>query len=227
LIVDSTEPARLLTPPREPELPLQPTIAFSSPLPILLKSIADADKEAEKKRLERRKKREKERQNSILSDTASPTTATPTGATTPGADVAVKITKKQAAKESKQAVTDEVQRKQANATAAMALGNMGKRYSWMSAAPKAAGGLSAGVGLGRSGTPGSSKTGSSAPAQPQEDAGLRSKEYYKKLGLWREDGVNGRGIQIRDWITVLERDGVEKKTLAKSYARLSSGDKER
>jgi Transcription initiation factor TFIID component TAF4 family len=218
---------RLPTPPHEPELPPRPTIAFSSPLPTLLQSIANADKEAEKKRLERRKKREKERQNSILSDTASPATATPTGPATPGADVAVKITKKQAAKESKQAVTDEVQRKQANATAAMALGGMSRKYSWMTAAPKATSGLQAGVGLGRGGTPGSSKTGGAVAAQPQEDAGLRSKEYYKKLGLWREDGVNGQGIQIRDWITVLERDGVEKKTLAKSYARLSSGDKER
>lgn len=94
-------------------------------------------------------------------------------------------------------------------------------------APKAAAGLQTGVGLGRGGPPASSRSGAAVPAQPQEDAGLRSKEYYKKLGLWREDGVNGRGVQIRDWITVLERDGVEKKTLAKCYARLSSGEKER
>lgn len=165
----------------------------------------------------------------MFSDTASPTTALATGPGSPGADVAVKITKKQAAKESKQAVTDEVQRKQANATAAMALGSMGRQYSWMSAAaPKASGGLQAGVGLGRgAGTPGSSKAGAAAPIQPQEEAGLLSKEYYKRLGVWREDGTGGKGIQIRDWITVLERDGMEKKTLTKAYARLSSGDKER
>jgi hypothetical protein len=226
--VDSTDPTRLLTPPTEPELPPQPTIAFSSPLPTLLQSIANSDKEAEKKRLERRKKREKERQNSTMSDIASPATATPGGPATPGADVAaIKITKKQAAKESKQAITEDVQRKQANSTAAMALGG-GKKYAWMTAAqPKPAAGLQAGVGLGRGGPPVSSRSGAAAPAQPQEDAGLRSKEYYKKLGLWREDGVSGQGVQIRDWITVLERDGVEKKTLAKCYARLSSGDKER
>ncbi|QDS77559.1 hypothetical protein FKW77_001256 [Venturia effusa] len=228
--LDSTDPTRMPTPPQEPEQAPKPTIAFSSSLPTQLRSIADADKEAEKKRLERRKKRDKERQNSVISDTASPMTATAVGPGTPGMETAVKITKKQAAKESKQTVTDEAQRKQANQTAAMALGGMGKKYSWMTAAaPKPAGGLQAGVGLGRgAGTPGSSKSGNgSAPAQPQEDVGLRSRGYYKKLGSWREDGPTGRGIQIRDWITVLERDGIEKKSLAKSYARLSSGDKER
>jgi hypothetical protein len=163
-----------------------------------------------------------------MSDIASPATATPVGPATPGADVGVvKITKKQAAKESKQAITEDVQRKQANITAAMALGG-GNRFAWMTAAqPKAAAGLQAGVGLGRGGPPASSRSGTVAPAQLQEDAGLRSKEYYKKLGLWREDGASGQGVQIRDWITALERDGVEKKTLAKCYARLNSGDKER
>jgi hypothetical protein len=106
----------------------------------------------------------------------------------------------------------------------MALGNMGKKYSWMTAAAAGpAGGLAAGAGIGRGSTAVSRTASGTVPLAQQEDAGLRSKEFWKKLGEWRE----GKDIQIRDFITVLERDGVEKKTLAKCYARLSSAEKER
>lgn len=115
--------------------------------------------------------------------------------------------------------------KQANQAAAMALGGGSKKYAWMTAATAAApAALGAGVGLGR-GSVSASRTGSGAvPTVPQVDAGMKSKETWKKLGEWREDGKGGEGVQIRDFVGVLERDGFERRTLARCYGRLSSKD---
>jgi hypothetical protein len=151
------------------------------------------------------------------------------------------MTKKALAAEKKSAVNEEVQRKQANATANMALGGGGKKYSWLSGGSKASsGGLTAGAGMGRGvgttpksgsapGTPGpagKAVTGTAANTQA-EDAALRSRELWKKLGEWKEDGERGKGVQIRDLVCVLERDGLEKRTLARCYNRLKSDEKER
>jgi hypothetical protein len=39
-------------------------------------------------------------------------------------------------------------------------------------------------------------------------------------GEWRENGVDGKGIQLRDWVHVLERDGRERKALLKASLKL-------
>jgi hypothetical protein len=149
------------------------------------------------------------------------------------------MTKKMIAAEKKSAVNEEVQRKQANATANMALGGGGKKYSWLTAKGGAASGLSAGAGMGRGvgttpkssapSTPGPSTTANAATekkAVAVEEPGLRAKDVAGRLGTWREDGQEGRGVQIRDLVGVLERDGLEKKTLARCLARLRSDEKE-
>ncbi|KIW04910.1 uncharacterized protein PV09_04081 [Verruconis gallopava] len=245
--------ARLPTPPTEPSPPPQPqpTIAYKSMIPSLLRDIAAAEREMEKKRLEKRKRR----QSSLAPGTSSEGISTPAAPSTPaGVDPAVavasvvppKMTKKALAAEKKSAVNEEVQRKQANATANMALGGGGKKYSWLSGGKTAGGGgLTAGAGMGRGvgttpksgsapGTPGpSSASGAAASGTgkqgvaSQEDPGLRSKELWKKLGMWREDGEGGKGIQMRDLVNVLERDGLEKRTLSRCYHRLKSDEKER
>lgn len=147
------------------------------------------------------------------------------------------MTKKALAAEKKSAVNDEVARKQANATANYALGNKSKKYAWLNAgANKSGGGLTAGAGMGRGmgttpkggstpGTPG--VAGSGGQAVVVEDPGMRSREVWKRLGMWREDGERGRGVQIRDFVSVLEREGLEKKTLGRCLARLRSDEKER
>ena len=40
----------------------------------------------------------------------------------------------------------------------------------------------------------------------------------RRLGTWREDKEKGRGVQIRDWVAVLEVDGRERKALQRAYA---------
>lgn len=133
------------------------------------------------------------------------------------------LTKKERERQAKMGQTEEVLHKNANTTAAMALG-MGKKkkkYSWMTGgggappsnpykAPKAA----------ASPVTNGTSTGKS-PAGGVEngvDRALQVRE--RKWGGWREDGIEGRGIQIRDWVQVLERDGREKKALQKALLDL-------
>ncbi|KAK4902377.1 hypothetical protein LTR28_001266, partial [Elasticomyces elasticus] len=46
---------------------------------------------------------------------------------------------------------------------------------------------------------------------PVVDRGLQAEEA--RWGEWTENGALGRGIQIRDWVNVLSRDGRERKVL--------------
>jgi len=66
------------------------------------------------------------------------------------------------------------------------------------------------------GTPG----GAGGNAVPEKLTG----EGARRLGTWREDREKGVGIQIRDWITVLEEDGHEKKALQKAYMFLDQSE---
>jgi len=126
---------------------------------------------------------------------------------------AAKMTKKEQARLAKQSdISDEVATRNANATAVAQLG--GKSYSWMQSAGQKAnnasalggrqgGGLLGGVG--RSGAGGVTD-------------GTQGKE--RKFGVWREDGVGGGGVQLRDWVGALEGDGRERRTMAWAWARL-------
>ncbi|KAF7559120.1 hypothetical protein G7046_g5046 [Stylonectria norvegica] len=88
----------------------------------------------------------------------------------------------------------------------------GKTYDWMN------------VGRGGSGT---STPTRNAPGPGKGAGGLTgaaaaanlalTTEGRNRLGTWREDKEKGRNIQLRDWVTVLERDGREHKALQKAY----------
>ena len=45
-------------------------------------------------------------------------------------------------------------------------------------------------------------------------------EGRSKLGVWREDGPRGVGVQLRDWVVVLEADGREVIALQDAYNKL-------
>lgn len=95
----------------------------------------------------------------------------------------------------------------------------GKTYDWMN------------LGRGGSGTstptrtmPGGGKAlgggaGTAAPA----NLALTS-EGRNRLGTWREDKEKGKNIQLRDWVTVLERDGREMKALQRAYMHLDASN---
>lgn len=90
----------------------------------------------------------------------------------------------------------------------------GKTYDWMN------------VGRGGSGasTPRASAGGGKTAANLGPNQGpvnvALTTEGRNRLGTWREDKEKGRNIQLRDWISVLERDGRETKALQKAYIDL-------
>ena len=97
-----------------------------------------------------------------------------------------------------------------------------KITSFQQEAPKA--GLSTGAGMSdrlvAQSTVKKESTPSSTPTTSKEDPALDSKKTYKKLGLINEPP----GVQLKDLLGVLERNGKEKKALLRGYAKL---DKEK
>jgi hypothetical protein len=129
------------------------------------------------------------------------------------------LTKKEQHKKNKEAAahTEAQALNQSNQTAAMmALGGKKNRYSWMS-------GGSANVPTNRFAKPGSGPaTPKGQPEPPKGPAEVKKAEEKKAptWGDWREDDVHGKGIELRDLILILERDGKDKRGLAKALRRL-------
>lgn len=129
-------------------------------------------------------------------------------------------TKKEQKKKAEAKVNEAASHAAANNTTAQFLGFKKKKYSWMTGGT---GGSASGTSTpgrittqGLPGTPGGAVV-SSAPDKLTADGARR-------LGTWREDKEKGKGIQIRDWITVLEEDGHEKKALQKAYMFLDMSE---
>ena len=131
-------------------------------------------------------------------------------------------TKKEQKKKAEAKVNEAASHAAANVTTAQFLGGGGgifgkkKKYSWMTGG---AGGSASGTSTpgrittqGLPGTPGGA-VGNAAPEK-------LTAEGARRLGTWREDREKGVGIQMRDWVTVLEEDGYEKKALQKAYMSL-------
>lgn len=95
----------------------------------------------------------------------------------------------------------------------------GKTYDWMN------------VGRGGSGTstptknaPGPGKGTGGPGGAPGPGSLAMTTEGRNRLGTWREDKEKGRNIQLRDWVTVLERDGREHRALQRAYMHLDASN---
>lgn len=136
-----------------------------------------------------------------------------------------KLTKKERERLAKQDVSEEVQMKQANTALSMALGGGKKKYSWLSGDKGGSSASSPGMGTSRSATPGvGGGTAKGSAAQASSDTlgtdGLPPEKFDRKYGVWREDGPNGKDVQMRDWVNVLDWDGKAKKTLTSAVIKL-------
>lgn len=208
----------------QPSLAAQPTVAVTnSPINIVLADLIAADRKREVERMKKRALRRNRKATAAAAATASAINS-PTDAGTPAPDASTapavpKQTKKErenAAKKEKD-LSEESQTAVANAAASSAIG--GKKYAWL--------------------TGGSAAKAAPKPAFVPRPPGGSSAAHKKKEGLdaiedrkygsWREDGVGGKGVQLRDLIGVLEMDGRERKTLQWAYTRLEGGptDKDR
>jgi hypothetical protein len=135
-------------------------------------------------------------------------------------------TKKEQKKKAEAKVNEAASHAAANVTTAQFLGGGSglfgkkKKYSWMT-------GGSGGPASGAS-TPGRIMTQGlpGTPAGPVVSAApdRLTSDGARRLGTWREDKEKGTGIQIRDWITVLEADGREKRALQRAYAWLDQSE---
>ncbi|KAK3944556.1 hypothetical protein QBC46DRAFT_166887 [Diplogelasinospora grovesii] len=100
-----------------------------------------------------------------------------------------------------------------------------KSYSWMTSS----GGGSA-PGTPRPGTmdlpggPGSpAPSGGPGGSRAPEKTNLTQEGRYR-LGSWREDAEKGKNIQLRDWVTVLEMDGLETRAVQEAYLKLDASN---
>lgn len=190
----------------------------------MLKKLGKEELEREKARLELRKKRkenkEKRNQEPTTSSSEAPvnglTTPEKTKPSTPTAPIEAKLSKKDRDKQAKNQ-TEEVLQRNANETANLQLGGFSSKYSWMNSAAKSSSSITTGAGM-REKLAGTRKPSTSKPVAEQENVGLEANHSYKQLGLLKE----GHEILMRDFVNVLERDGKEKKSLVKGYARLGT-----
>jgi len=186
-----------------------------------LRASASKEREFEEARLLKRQKR--------LTGEATPRQGS-TLPSTPGSSAPEPSekgpTKKEQKKKAEAKVNEAASHAAANNTTAQFLGGGGglfgkkKKYSWMTGG---AGGSTSGTS-----TPGRIMT-QGLPGTPSVPVGNAAPEKLtvegvRRLGTWREDKEKGAGIQMRDWITVLEGDGREKRALQKAYLFLDQSE---
>lgn len=209
----------------------QHTISYQGKLNSHLRKLAQAEKEAEKERTKKREARRKAAE-AVIGEDGALADVSATDATAEPA-LPAKISKKEEAKAKK--ANNEVSNVQVNATVAYAIGSKrSQKYSWMSgggatanltankfkAAPSSPGSAAAsGTATPIKANAGavSSPVGGAATVNNPSAAAARAPEW----GDWREDGPGGQGVQARDWVLVLERDGREKKALQRVLNRLA------
>lgn len=200
------------------ETPPVQTVSFQGNLNARLRELADCDRQAEKERAKKREARKRKAESAVGDEN----TPTDTPAETPAASGPVeaaapsKMSKKEMNKKQKELQSTEAHSfNQSNQTAAMmAMGGKTKKYSWMS-------GGSAQLPTNRYAKNTASGTATpKAQAEPTASVTKAKEVKVPTWGDWREDGVDGKKIQMRDWVLVLERDGREKKALEKAVNKL-------
>jgi len=55
-----------------------------------------------------------------------------------------------------------------------------------------------------------------------EKTNLTQDGKIPRLGTWREDKEKGKNIQLRDWVTILEKDGRDVKAIQDAYIKLDA-----
>ncbi|KAI9711339.1 MAG: hypothetical protein M1820_002326 [Bogoriella megaspora] len=207
-----------------------PSKSFASELPDKLRAVSTAEREAEKVRLKNRKAR----QGAAAADGSTPGSSAPNGIGNTGSPAedalmpelkgAFKLTKKEKERQKRESHNEEVAHASANKVAqTAAFGKSMSKYSWMQSGSGAGSGASTprgGLGVGTSRGVAPATLAGKASEAGKVDDGVRGRE--KRWGEWREDGEKGAGIQIRDWVGALEKDGKERRSLSLALARMNS-----
>lgn len=203
-----------------------PTISFQSKINDTFRQLAESDRLAEQARIRKREARRKAAEAAAANDDGAAAEAEIAAATTsaPAGPEQPKMTKKEQIKQQKEAknAVEAQSSTTTNQTAAMmAMGKKGKKYSWMSGGPTHTNRFAKPAATG--GGSGSASGGTSTPVKKEgggagtptgngeaDDVGM------VKWGEFREE----KGVQMRDWVGVLERDGRERKALQRALNSL-------
>lgn len=94
-----------------------------------------------------------------------------------------------------------------------------KSYSWMTGGGSGANTPKGGAGGGKTGG-GTPAPGT--PAVPSQSILTVEGSAARRPGAWREDKDKGKNIQLRDWVSALEEDGVEIRALQRAYNGLDT-----
>lgn len=178
-----------------------------------LREISKSDRNAEEARLLRREKRANKDTSAGPSRSGSVAPGTP-GTVAPEPE-ARQMSKKELKKMQRQ--NELATAASVNTTTSHFLTQFGskkrkqKKYDWMNS-----GGSGASTPRPSLGT-----ASLSGPVAPPAPAQLTSQGAYS-LGAYREDSSKGKGIQIRDWVHVLENDGREGRALQFAYDKLDT-----
>ncbi|CAK7202286.1 hypothetical protein SEUCBS139899_005008 [Sporothrix eucalyptigena] len=202
-------------------------IAAGNTLIQSLRQVSKMERSIEEQRLLKRQKREGKKTDPVAPSTPTANrTATPgtPGSAAPEPDKAP--TKKELKKNAAAKVAEQNDTLSANRTSMAFLGGRKKQYSWLSggagASPKrglGGGGGGAVGGTGGAGV-GGGGSGTSTPGRRPGEPAMLTAEGRTKWGSWREDGIKGKDIQLRDLVVVLEADGREVVALQSAYDKL-------
>ncbi|KAL6790081.1 hypothetical protein J3E68DRAFT_96556 [Trichoderma sp. SZMC 28012] len=196
---------------------------------LTMRDLARQEREWEEARLRRRQMRKEGLGDSAASASRAGSVAPGTpGSVAPESEKA--MTKKELKKTQAMKAAEASSHANQNITSSMFAGlggkgslfgkkKSGKTYDWMN------------VGRGGSGAstptraaPGPGKGPNGVPGAPSPGNMALTTEGRNRLGTWREDKEKGKNIQLRDWITVLERDGREAKALQHAYINLDNSN---
>jgi len=201
-----------------------PTISFQAKITDTFRQLAEADRLAEQARIRKREARRKAAEVAAANDDGTAAEAEIAAATSsaPAGPEQPKMTKKEQMKQQKEAknAVEAQSSTTTNQTAAMmAMGKKGKKYSWMSGGPGASH-TNRYVKPSATGGSGSASGGTSTPVKKEGGTptanGESDESGMVKWGEFMED----KGVQMRDWVGVLERDGRERKALQKALNSL-------
>ncbi|KAK5122584.1 hypothetical protein LTR85_003847 [Meristemomyces frigidus] len=227
-----------------------PTISFSNAITARLREVALRDKAAEDERIKKREARRKRAAEAATpTDDALDTPAPEEAATAP--KISKKEQERQKKEASKLAEKNLHSTTNQTAALMALSGKNKKRYSWMTGgvaamptnrfAPKVPP-AGSGTATPTANADGAGAVGDGGAVKQEVDAaavgspgggqaaggqamarGLSQQEAVKvpEWGDWREDSLAGRGIQARDWVIVLERDGRERRALQRVLNRLA------
>lgn len=187
---------------------------------------AKADREVEEARLRKRQKRlnpEASTQGGSRAGSAAP--GTPGSGGAPEAETAAKAPSKKELKKGAAAarLAEASSTANANQTLSTLMGGFGrkkkKEYSWLQQPGSGASTPRAGASAGDAAA---SATGAGSAGKLPERTTLTPDPRNPRLGTWREDKEKGKNIQLRDWVAVLEMDGVEVRALQEAYLKLDA-----